>query len=390
MPGTSGAWRKRSRHPYPVGRGMIPVAVTSRATAAAAVAAGAHRDANARASTVWPDRRAPEMIGSSPAMGRLRAMALRAAPTDATLLLSGASGTGKEVLAQFVHAHSGRADRPFIGVNLAALPDGLVEAELFGHEKGAFTGAGAARAGCFEAADGGTLLLDEITEVGPHVQAKLLRAIQEREIRRVGSTTSRKVNVRIIAASSRDLRQALEAGVLREDLYYRLRMIELNLPPLRERREDLPALCKHLLARCRERYGTRLRYVSLEALSLMEAYTWPGNVRELENVLGAASVLAADDTLLPDDLPREIREVPRAMEPAEGVAEGAEAEGRLSLHSAILRVKRQMAFEALRAARGNKREAARLLGISRRGLYNLLEEIGPLGGAAPQDDPPRT
>jgi DNA-binding NtrC family response regulator len=360
---------------------MIPVIGESHS--ATVVVAGTHRDGKQRGSTPWHDRQIPEMIGSSPAMCRLRSVALRVAPTDATLLLSGGSGTGKEVLAQFVHAHSGRADRPFIGVNLAALPDGLVEAELFGHEKGAFTGAGAARMGCFEAADGGTLLLDEITEVGSHVQAKLLRAIQEREIRRVGSTTSRKVNVRIIAASSRDLRQALEAGMLREDLYYRLRMIEINLPPLRERKEDLPSLCKHLLARCRERYGSRLRYVSLDALGLMEAYAWPGNVRELENVLGAASVLALDDTLLPGDLPPEIRSVTR-------VSEAAEGEGRLSLHAAILRVKRQMALEALRAARGNKREAARLLGISRRGLYNLLEEIEFLGAVELQDDARRT
>ena len=348
-------------------RGMVSVAGESRSAVA-----GAHRDGTSREGASWPDGRVPEMIGNSPAMRRLRAVALRVAPTDATLLLSGPSGTGKEVLAKFVHAYSGRADRPFIGVNCAALPDGLVEAELFGHEKGAFTGAGASRIGCFEAAEGGTLLLDELTEVGSHVQAKLLRAIQEREIRRVGSTTSRRINVRIVAASSRDLRQALEAGVLREDLYYRLRMIELSLPSLRERREDLPVLCKHLLARWRERYGSRLRYVSLDALERMEAYAWPGNVRELENVLGAASVLATGDTLLPGDLPPEIRGVPP-------VSEATGGEGPLSLQHAILRAKRQAAIEALRAARGNKCEAARLLGISRSGLYNLLEEIEFLG-----------
>jgi two-component system response regulator FlrC len=301
-------------------------------------------------------------------MRRLRAVALRVAPTDATVLLCGRSGTGKEVLARVIHAHSARARGPFVGVNCAALPDGLVEAELFGHEKGAFTGAGAARMGCFEAATGGTLLLDEVTEMGVHVQAKLLRALQEREIRRVGSTVSRRIDVRIIAASSRDLREAVAAGVLREDLYYRLRMIELNLPPLREREGDLPALCRHLLARCRERFGTSLRYVSLEALGLLEAYHWPGNVRELENVLGRASVLGLDDTLRASDLPPEIQ----------GEAEGDEydeVDEPYALQPAMLRVKRRLTMQALRASSGNKREAARLLGISRRGLYNLLEEL---------------
>ena len=316
-----------------------------------------------------PDERVPELIGNSPAMRHVRSMALRVAPTHATVLLSGESGTGKEVLARFIHAHSGRARREFVGVNCAALPDGLVEAELFGHEKGAFTGAAAARMGCFEAADGGTLLLDEITEVGPHVQAKLLRAIQEREIRRVGSTVSRRVDVRLIAASSRVLREAIKAGTLREDLYYRLRMIELNLPPLRERKEDLPALCTHLLARCRERFTTVVRHVSVEAMAMLEAYHWPGNVRELENVLARGSMLASDETLRPADLPPEIQgdlEITGDMV----------AEETFALQPAILRVKRHFIREALRAAKGNKREAARLLGISRRGLYNLLEEIG--------------
>ena len=315
-----------------------------------------------------PDERLPELIGSSPVMQRLRTMALRVAPTDATVLLSGESGTGKEVLARFIHAHSGRARRQFVGVNCAALPDGLVEAELFGHEKGAFTGADVARIGCFEAADGGTLLLDEITEVGPHVQAKLLRAIQEREVRRVGSTASRRVDVRLIAASSRVLREAILAGTLREDLYYRLRMIELNLPPLRERKEDLPALCTYLLERCRGRFATSVRHVSAEAMAMLEMYDWPGNVRELENALGRGSVLAADDTLRPADLPPEVQ---GPLEITGGVME----EGTFALQPAILRVKRHFMAEALRAANGNKREAARLLGISRRGLYNLLEEI---------------
>ncbi|HEX8690995.1 MAG TPA: sigma 54-interacting transcriptional regulator [Longimicrobium sp.] len=339
----------------------------SRSSSTPVITSG-HRGASTQDDTRRQDVRIPELIGDSPPMRRLRSVALRVAPTDATVLLSGPSGTGKEVLAQFIHAHSGRAHRPFVGVNCAAIPDGLVEAELFGHEKGAFTGATAARVGCFEAAEGGTLLLDEITEVGTHVQAKLLRAIQEREIRRVGSTTPRKFNVRIIAASSRDLRQALEKGMLREDLYYRLRMIELNLPPLRERKEDLDALCTHLLARCRERFTSSVRCVSAEAMAMLEAYDWPGNVRELENVLARGSVLAADETIRPADLPPEVQ---GHLEITGDVLE----EGALALQPAILRVKRHFVGEALRAARGNKREAARLLGISRRGLYNLLEEI---------------
>ncbi len=313
-----------------------------------------------------------ELIGGSPAMARLRAMAAQVARKDVTVLINGETGTGKEVFARYVHAHSPRAGKPFVAINCAALPEGLVESELFGHERGAFTGAVGAHRGCFEEAHTGTLFLDEVTEVGPHVQAKLLRAVQEHEVRRVGGTGVRRVDVRIIAASSRDLKRAMAEGTLREDLYYRLRMVELDLPPLRARREDVEPLALHFLRRHAERNRSPLRGVSPAALALMRAYDWPGNVRELENAVGRATVFALPEDgelLLPGDLPPEVR----------GAAVGGEPpdpEAKLDLRTAILCLKRSYAGEALRLAGGNKVRAARLLGMSRRGLYHLLREVG--------------
>ncbi|HEV2147213.1 MAG TPA: sigma-54 dependent transcriptional regulator [Longimicrobiaceae bacterium] len=315
-------------------------------------------------------RKAPELIGNSRAMQRLRKLALRVAPKDATVFINGESGTGKEMFARFIHAHSRRADRPFVALNCAALPENLVESELFGHERGAFTGAVTTRTGCFEAAHHGTLFLDEITEIRPAVQAKLLRAIQEREVQRVGSNDTRPVDVRILVASSRDLAQALADGVLREDLYYRLQVVELNLPPLRTRKEDVPLLCSHFLKKHGGSEDSPLRHLSLSALELLEAYDWPGNVRELENVVGRAIAIAAPDsgdTLHPFDLPP-------AIWRDHGMLDGESPEMELNLNAAVLRLKRLLSAEALHRANGNKMEAARLLGVSRRGFYNLLKE----------------
>ena len=337
------------------------------------LSAGEFRRGAASAADPPRMRKAPELIGNSRAMQGLRRLGLRVAPRDATVFINGESGTGKEMFARFIHAHSRRADRPFVALNCAALPENLVESELFGHERGAFTGAVSARTGCFEAAHGGTLFLDEITEVGPAVQAKLLRALQEREIQRVGSSETRPVDVRIVVASSRNLAKALADGVLREDLYYRLNVVELNLPPLRKRKEDVALLCSHFLKKHGRSEDSPLRHLSLPALELLEAYDWPGNVRELENVIGRAIAIAAPDcgdTLHPADLPPAIRR-------DYGILDGESPERVLDLSAAILRVKRLLSAEALRAAKGNKMEAARLLGVSRRGFYNLLKEIEP-------------
>ncbi|HET7233066.1 MAG TPA: sigma-54 dependent transcriptional regulator [Longimicrobium sp.] len=321
-----------------------------------------------------------EMVGESRHIDHLRRLTTQVAPKKAPLLIHGESGTGKEVLARQVYAHSARAGQPFVAINCAAIPESLVESEMFGHERGAFSGAVALRRGCFEEADGGTLFLDEVTEIRPHVQAKLLRVLQESEIRRVGGTRTHAVDVRIIAATSRDPHQAMRDGVLREDLYYRLATVELFIPPLRERKDDLRPLARFFLARHGAQNGSALRDVGDEALRLLNGYGWPGNVRELENVMARATVLAAPDEgdrVLPHHLPPAIQGLaapwrPGAPAPAEHDAARAPADLGEDLRAALAQVRRSYVHEALRRANGNKAEAARLLGVSRRGFYNLL------------------
>jgi two-component system response regulator HydG len=301
----------------------------------------------------------------------LRETVRRIAPKCSNVLILGESGTGKEVLARMIHSESARADGPFVAVNCGALPETLAEAELFGYERGAFTGAVKAKPGLFEQAHNGTLFLDEITECAPAMQVKLLRALQEREIQRLGGTRRIAVDVRVIAASNRDLEEAVRAGTLRKDLYYRLRVVELSLCPLRERKEDIPLLCEDFLRKHATRNGSSLRSVSLVALWAMEDYDWPGNVRELENAIERATVLAGEEDgeeLLPSHLPPEIRNTRGTAEP--DFVPGS----KFDLEAALQRVRRRYITAALRIANGNKTEAARLLGISRRGLYNFLSE----------------
>ncbi|MBI4253916.1 MAG: sigma-54-dependent Fis family transcriptional regulator, partial [Candidatus Rokubacteria bacterium] len=248
----------------------------------------------------------------------------KTADSVSNVLVTGESGTGKELVAQAIHHESSRRNGPFVSVNCGAIPETLMESELFGHVKGAFTGAVATTVGLFSAADGGTLFLDEVTEIPQSVQVKLLRAIQEREIRRVGDTRDVKVDVRLVAASNRDVAKAVAEGVLREDLFYRLNVIPIHLPPLRERREDIPLLVAHFIQRISAELGKPVRGVTPEALAILEQYRWPGNIRELENVVERALVLGSGDTLnleaLPSDLrhPRETQEVPLEI-PAEGL-----------------------------------------------------------------------
>jgi transcriptional regulator with PAS, ATPase and Fis domain len=289
------------------------------------------------------------------------------APTGTTVLITGETGTGKEVAARRIHAGSERAARPFVAVNCAALPENLIESELFGYERGAFTGAAASRAGYFEEANGGTLFLDEVADLPLPLQPKLLRALQEREVRRLGATRTVPVDVRVVAATNCDLAQAVRDGRFRPDLYYRLRVIELHLPALRDRKEDIPPLCEHFISRYAPSIRLPLRHVSPAAVEAMDSYSWPGNVRELENVIERALVLARldeGDELLPRHLPDEVRgESPSGGDPAD-----------LDLPGAVRRVRGHYLAEALRLTGGNKLEAARLLGISRRGLYDLLAE----------------
>ena len=298
------------------------------------------------------------------------------APTATPVLVTGETGTGKEVAARALHARSERAHRPFVAVNCAALPESLVESELFGYERGAFTGAAGARAGYFEEASGGTLFLDEVADLPLPLQPKLLRALQEQEVRRLGASRTVAVDVRVVAAANGDLGRAVREGRFRADLYYRLRVIELHLPALRERREDLPLLCENLIGRYRPLTGSPLCRVSPPAAAAIDAYPWPGNVRELENAIERALVLGrldAGDALLPDHLPDEVRGAEPALQEEDGCG--------LDLSAAVRRVRAHYLAEALRLSGGNKAEAARLLGISRRGLYDLLALGEGAGGA---------
>jgi two-component system response regulator PilR (NtrC family) len=273
-----------------------------------------------------------------------------------TVMVTGESGTGKELVARAIHYNSRRRDKPFISVNCGAIPETLMESELFGHVRGAFTGAVANKVGLFSAADGGTLFLDEITEIPSLLQVKLLRAIQEREVRRVGDTRDVKVDVRLIAASNRDPEKAVAEGTLREDLFYRLNVIPIHLPPLRDRREDIPLLVAHFLQKFSRELGKDVKGVTPEALAVLERYHWPGNIRELENVLERAIVLGAGDTLGADALPDSVRR----ERPVRGLDIDLPEEG-IDLESTLDAVERRYLQRALERTQGVQTKAAELL-----------------------------
>jgi two-component system nitrogen regulation response regulator GlnG len=332
----------------------------------------------ATAETEPSDERLP-LIGRSPAMQEIYRIIARLTQADLTVMISGESGTGKELVARALHDYGKRRNGPFVAINMAAIPRDLIESELFGHEKGAFTGAIARRIGKFEEADGGTLLLDEISEMDIRLQAKLLRAIQEREIERVGAETPVGVDVRLLAATRHDLAALVKAGTFREDLYYRLHVVSLRLPPLRERRQDVPALVDHFLRTLPAKHGRGPVGIDASAQAALLAYDWPGNIRELENVLERALVLAAHDVLTKDDLPLEIAaalESGVATGLAPGVAPGAgpgappSPEARATLLP-LEEVERLHVLRVLDAVDGNREEAARVLGISRRTLSRM-------------------
>jgi len=301
------------------------------------------------------------LLGQSPPMVAIYRLVARVAATDTTVLVQGETGTGKELVARAIHYASPRAERPFVAIDCAALPETLFESELFGHERGAFTGAVQSRRGLLETADGSTCFLDEISELSPGLQAKLLRVLQERVLRRVGGNDPIPINLRLIAATNRDLRKRVEEGGFREDLYYRLNGVTITMPPLRERGADVSLLANDFVQRYGAASGKRLEGFAPEALALLTAYRWPGNVRELEHTVERAVALARSGVILPEDLPPEVRaENPRAPElPA----------GRMTLDE----VKRWYVGAVLDETGGNKLRAAELLGIDRRTLYRILE-----------------
>jgi len=298
----------------------------------------------------------PGFIGASPPMLELFNLIRKAGASSRSILITGETGTGKELVARALHAASGR--KTFVAVNCSAFPENLLESELFGHEKGAFTGADRAKIGLFEAADGGTLFLDEIAELPPALQPKLLRALEAGEIRRVGATDNRSVDVRVIAATNRDPDEEVRAGRFREDLLWRLNVVNLTVPPLRERAADIPLLAQHFAGD---------RTLSADAMSLLVGYPWPGNIRELRNALDRAVTLAAGDTIGPDDLPPRIQTAGRS---ANIVADATRRQVRLR------DLEREYILEILRQVGGNKSRAAEILGLDRKTLYRKLEEYG--------------
>jgi two-component system response regulator HydG len=353
-------------------------------------------------------RGSAEIIGESPPMRQLLALVERVAQSDATVLILGESGTGKELLARTLHRIGPRADGPFVAFDCSALTPTLLEAELFGHEKGAFTGAGKARRGLFREANGGTIFLDEIGDIAPSVQNKLLRVLQEREIKPVGSDRSVSIDVRVVAATNKDLKALVARGEFREDLYYRLAVVPLQVPPLRDRKDDIPLLAAHILARRRgaaktsgragegggARYPTQ---VSANAMARLRAYHWPGNIRELENVLSRTSILCDGEQIRSDDL--DLVGIPVLGGNGDGSGGGGEAAGgsgaetagavtlqvsgkplKQLVEQAVHDVERTAIAAALAESDGSPAKAARLLGMSRASIYNKMKEYGIRGG----------
>jgi transcriptional regulator with PAS, ATPase and Fis domain len=317
--------------------------------------------------------------GSHPVMEKILSISQRVAVTDSTVLISGESGTGKELIARFIHTHSRRSGNPFIAVNCGAIPAELLESEMFGHERGAFTGAVGTRMGLFQLANGGTIFLDEIGEMTAPLQVKLLRVLQEREIRPVGADRTVKVDVRVIAASNRDLNVEVEKGRFREDLFYRLQVIPIVVPPLRERRSDIPVLVQHFLDKHNQQRPAQPCKIADDAMVHLWEYDWPGNVRELENLIERMVILNDDGVIRVENLPPNIRsfisdkKIPRPTLTEEGI----------DLNQAVEEFEYRLIDEALRRTKGNKQAAARLLGLKRTTLVAKLRRKTSGSGSAP-------
>ena len=322
------------------------------------------------------------VIHASGAMKRLLELADQVATSEASILITGESGTGKEVIARYIHRKSKRAGNNFISVNCAAIPEALLESELFGHEKGSFTGAVARRIGKFEEANNGTLLLDEISEMDIRLQAKLLRAIQEHEIDRVGGTKPVKVNLRIVATSNRDMQQEIKKGTFREDLYFRLNVINIHLIPLRERKEDIAPIAAHYIIKYSKANGMPERKLSAEALDKLGRYSWPGNVRELENIMHRAVLLATGTDIAPEAIT--LPNMPAATAAPAAPGEATPTSGGTLVGRTVESVERDLIIDTLNYCLGNRTHAANILGISIRTLRNKLKIYGDDGGSPPE------
>ncbi len=305
------------------------------------------------------------LVGTSASMRAVYEMVAQVAPSDATVLVTGESGTGKELVAGEIHRSSRRADGPFVKVNCAALPESIIESELFGHERGAFTGAVGQRKGRFELAHGGTIFLDEIGELSPQVQVKLLRVLQEREIERIGGSSTIKVDVRVVAATNRNLEDEMRAGRFREDLYYRLNVFPIRIPPLRERKSDIVLLADHFTEKYADRNGKLIKRISSPALDLLISYHWPGNVRELENCIERAVILSSDMVIHSYHLPPSLQS-----------AQSTNTEPTTTLEAALSRLEKELIVEALKIAGGNMAAAARKLGITERQIGLRVHHYG--------------
>lgn len=310
-----------------------------------------------------------ELVGGSKAMQEVMRIIEMAAPSSASVLITGETGSGKEIVARTIHKLSPRAAGPFVAINCSAIPETLMESEIFGHERGAFTGAAERRIGCFELADGGTLLLDEIGEMPAPTQAKLLRVLEDRKVRRLGSKTETPVDVRVLAATNKDPEQAVASGGLRQDLFFRLNVFHIHLPPLREHKEDIPLLAEHILRDVNAKHGKNVRGIGAEVLDIFMSHTWPGNIRELRNVLERAAIMSEKELVSRSSLPGEFGKVATK-------SPGDLSTIRFPIGTTVDAMERELILQTLQATGNNKTRAAELLGVSLKTLHNKLKEYG--------------
>jgi DNA-binding NtrC family response regulator len=345
-------------------------------------ALGRSRDRKAVAALTRQLREAGKLgvlVGASRPMQEVMRQVEMASPSTASVLITGETGSGKEMVARSIHMLSPRAERPFIAINCSAIPESLMESEIFGHERGAFTGAAERRIGCFELADGGTLLLDEIGEMPPPTQAKLLRVLEDHKIRRLGSKVETPVDVRVLAATNKNPEQAVADGHLRQDLYFRLNVFNIHLPPLRDHKEDLPLLVESLLEEVSEKHGKKVAGVGSDVMDMFRSYPWPGNVRELRNVLERAAIASDRGTVSRSDLPSEFGRAPATITGGLGAL-------RFPVGTTVDAVERELILQTLAATSQNKTRAAELLGISLKTLHNKLKEYEAGRGDASQPE----